>query len=505
MPAPLNVLFITADQWRGECLSALGHPMVKTPNLDALAAEGVLFERHYANTAPCGPSRASLHTGLYLQNHRSGTNGTPLDARHTNWALESARLGYDPVLFGYTDTSRDPRGEPDDSPWLRTYEGPLPGVRPIVHLDGDPTPWTDWLAAKSYPTPRKAQDAYGWRDPGPDWEDGAAEPRPLRFPAEVDDVAFLTGQLIEYLRGARGPFIAHLSLLRPHPPFVAPAPYNARYDPEAVPPFRRAASAEAEGRQHPWLAWRLAHRQYRATDHELRLRRLKAVYFGLMSRVDDEIGRLMAFLDESGLAERTMVIFTSDHGEELGDHWLIGKGGYFDGSYRIPLIVRDPRAGALRGVRVSRFTENVDIMPTMLEAIGAPIPAQCDGFSLAPWLSGVWPPAWRDEAHWEFDFRDPSDDDAERSLGLTLHQCALNVVRSERYKYVHFTKLPPLFFDLEADPDETRNLAADPAYAPLVLEYAQKLLSWRMNHDEQTLTHVTLTNDGPVSRPAPRY
>ncbi|MCG8434841.1 MAG: sulfatase-like hydrolase/transferase, partial [Gammaproteobacteria bacterium] len=82
-----NILFITADQWRAECLSCLGH-RVQTPNLDALAGEGVLFRRHFANAVPCGPSRASLHTGMYLQNHRSGTNGTPLDARHTNWALE---------------------------------------------------------------------------------------------------------------------------------------------------------------------------------------------------------------------------------------------------------------------------------------------------------------------------------------------------------------------------------------------------------------------------------
>jgi arylsulfatase A-like enzyme len=505
MAAPLNVLFITADQWRGDCLSTLGHPMVKTPNLDALAAQGVLFERHYANTAPCGPSRASLHTGLYLQNHRSGTNGTPLDARHTNWALEAAKLGYDPVLFGYTDTSRDPRGEPHDSPWLRTYEGPLAGIRPIVHLDGNPTPWTDWLRARGFEPPAAAVEAYGWRENGPEYEDGAPAPRPLAFPAEVDDVAFLTGQLIDYLKAAKGPFVAHLSLLRPHPPFVAPEPYNALYDPAQVPPFRRAASAEAEGLQHPWLAWRLAHRQHRATEHEARLRRLKAVYFGLMSRVDAEIGRLMAFLNESGLAERTVVIFTSDHGEELGDHWLMGKGGYFDGSYHIPLIVRDPRPGAARGGRVVAFTENVDIMPTLLQAIGAPVPDQCDGLSLAPFLAGQTPPAWRSEAHWEFDFRNPLDDSAERLLGLTLHQCALNVVRGARYKYVHFTKLPPLFFDLADDPGETRNLAGDAASAPLVLEYAQKLLSWRMNHDEQTLTHLALTADGPVARPSPRY
>jgi arylsulfatase A-like enzyme len=107
---PLNVIFITADQWRGDCLSVLGHPLVKTPNLDALAAEGVLFSRHYANTAPCGPSRATLHTGLYLHNHRSFSNGTPLDARHTNWALESARTGLRPgAVRLYRHQHRSPR------------------------------------------------------------------------------------------------------------------------------------------------------------------------------------------------------------------------------------------------------------------------------------------------------------------------------------------------------------------------------------------------------------
>ena len=148
-----------------------------------------------------------------------------------------------------------------------------------------------------------------------------------------------------------------------------------------------------------------------------------------------------------------------------------------------------------------RYEAELDERARILDAFGAPIPGQCDGRSLSPFLAGEAPVAWRDEAHWEFDFRNPLDDTVERTLGLTMDQCALNVVRGERYKYVHFTKLPPLFFDLEADPGETRNLAADPAYAPVVLEYAQKLLSWRMNHDEQTLTHLTLTPNGPVSRP----
>lgn len=105
-----NFLLITADQWRADCLGAVGHPVVRTPTLDRLVAAGTLFRRHYTVASPCGPSRASLWTGTYACNHRSVTNGTPLDARFTNLALEARAAGYAPVLFGYTDTSTDPRG-----------------------------------------------------------------------------------------------------------------------------------------------------------------------------------------------------------------------------------------------------------------------------------------------------------------------------------------------------------------------------------------------------------
>jgi arylsulfatase A-like enzyme len=505
MKRPFDVLFITADQWRGECLSALGHPTVRTPNLDALAREGVLFRNHFANAVPCGPSRASLHTGMYLQNHRSGTNGTPLDGRHTNWAKEVGRAGYDPVLFGYTDTSIDPRGTDADDPWLRTYEGPLPGIRVEVMMGETPRPWTDWLKARGYAMPDDIRYAYSVRASGPDYEDGAPVPKPLALPAEVDDTSFLVDRCIDYIRGAKTPFVAHLSILRPHPPFIAPEPYNAMYDPRDVPGFTRRTTPDDEAVQHPWLAHQLSRRLFRAPSDEKKLRRLKAVYYGLMSEVDAAIGRVIAALKESGRWETTLIVFTSDHGEQMGDHWLLGKCGYFDASYRIPLIVRDPRHSHAHGSVVDDFTENVDIMPTMLDALGLDIPVQCDGRSLAPFLEGRDAPSnWRQEAHWEFDFRNPADDAAEKRLDLTLHQCTLNVVRGRRYKYVHFTKLPPLFFDLERDPNEFENRANDPDYLPLVLEHAQKLLSWRMNHDEQTLTHIALRHEGPVHRAAPR-
>jgi arylsulfatase A-like enzyme len=187
----------------------------------------------------------------------------------------------------------------------------------------------------------------------------------------------------------------------------------------------------------------------------------------------------------------------------MGDHWLTSKLGYFDQSYHIPLIIRDPRANAdaSRGKQIDAFTENVDIMPTMLDWLGQDIPSQCDGHSLLPILqSGVAPNSWRKQVHWEYDFRSVEDDSVERYLGLTAHQCSLSVIRDKRYKYVHFTALPPLFFDLQEDPGEFINLAEKADYQSLVLEYAQKMLSWRMNYTDRGLTETFLSDNGPVTR-----
>jgi arylsulfatase A-like enzyme len=190
----------------------------------------------------------------------------------------------------------------------------------------------------------------------------------------------------------------------------------------------------------------------------------------------------------------------------MGDHWLTSKLGYFDQSYHIPLIIRDPRANAdaSRGKQIDAFTENVDIMPTMLDWLGRDIPAQCDGHSLLPILqSGVEPNSWRKQVHWEYDFRSVEDDSVERYFGLTAHQCSLSVIRDKRYKYVHFTALPPLFFDLQEDPGEFINLADKADYQSLVLEYTQKMLSWRMNHTDRGLTETFLSDNGPVTRRSP--
>ncbi len=504
-----NILFITGDQWRGECLSILAHPVVKTPNLDALAADGVLFRRHFAQCAPCGPSRASIYTGMYLQNHRSVDNGTPLDARHTNLALEFRKLGYETVLVGYTDTSPDPRQLSPDDPALKTYEGILPGFQHVLAMPSEtfPQPWARWLADRGFSLPDDLRDLYyGQVKDFPGAHERGASYAPAIYPPELSDTAFAVDLAMHYLRipGSK-PWFLHLSILAPHPPHVAPEPFNRMYHPDDVPSLLRAASLEEETRQHAFLGYFLDQNlrgswgEHRYPRDEKSMRQLRATYFGQMTHVDECIGKLIAVLKETGQYDETIIVFGSDHGDQMGDHYLLGKGAYFDQSAYIPLIMRVPDY-AKGGRVVENFTENVDILPTLLDLVGSEIPVQCDGRSLVPFLKGDTPPNWRSAAHWEVDFRDVEHGLPEKQLGIGFEECSFNVIRDERYKYVHFAALPPLFFDLEKDPAELNDLARDPACTPLLLACAQKLLSWRMVNDERTLTHMKLGPQGVMMR-----
>ena len=503
----MNILFITADQWRGKCLSSLGHPHVKTPNLDALASEGVLFRDHYAQATPCAPSRSSMHTGMYMQSNRCVVNGAPLDSRFTNWAHEVKTAGYEPSLFGYTDSAIDPRGLEPDDPRLKHYSEPLPGIgyytpmRDEVSID-----WVEYLRSKNYPLPERPWSLYSQLREGVDWAAGGDAVLPLAIDREDHETHYMVDRCIDWINSQTTSWITHLSLLRPHPPFAAPEPYNSLHDPEDMPEPSRRDTPEDEARQHPLLDYFINHSRFRATDSRRQTQQDMVNYFGLMQEVDDNLGRLFDALKARDEWNSTLIIFTSDHGEQLGDHWLMSKLGYFDQSYHIPLIIRDPRsdADASRGRQIRGFSENVDVMPTMLDWLGIEIPNQCDGFSLLPALrSGEMPSGWREEVFWECDFRNVRDDSLERHLGLTLHQCNLSVIRDHNYKYVHFGALPPLFFDLQQDPGEFVNRARDPQYQSLVLEYAQKMLSLKMNHAERGLTEIMLGEGGAVTRRAP--
>ena len=501
-----NVLFITVDQWRGDSLSCVGHPLLETPTLDALAARGVLFRHHFANTAPCGPSRASLYTGMYAQNHRSILNGTPLDARFTNVALLAREAGYEPALFGYTDTSVDPRTVAADDPRLSNYEGVLAGFDPVVNdpeILGNPA-WAAWLASKGVEVPDNPQDLY---QPLPDFP-GATEHgatwAPTRFAAEHTETAFMVEELTSWLdaRPAGVPFFVHASFIRPHPPFRNPEGYHDLYSADDIGPFTGHPTREAEMAVHPLNAVSISVPGVGSAETDLDRRQQRATYHGMQREVDDQLGRLFAYLRDTGLDADTLVVLTSDHGEMGGDHWLTEKLGYWDEAFHIPLIVVDPRAEAdsTRGGQIDEFTESVDVLPTILDWIGVAIPDQCDGRALTPFLhDDSTPERWRDAVHWEWSFNDPENRFSEMLLESPSEHCTLNVVRTREWKYVEFATdspvMPPLLFDLVNDPQQLVNLADDPAHVGDVLDGVRRLLRWRMRHDDRTMStyHLSAT------------
>ena len=496
-----NVLLIVVDQWRADCVPWLGTPHLRTPNLDRLCREGVTFRNHVTTTVPCGPARASLHTGLYQMNHRAVQNTVPLDARHTTMPRAVRALGYDPALVGYTTTTPDPRTTSANDPRFRVLGDNMDGWRPVGAFEPGHDGYFGWLAQQGFELPARREDI--WLPQGEDAAPGATR-HPARVPSHLSDSAFFTERALTYLKGRRGqPFFLHLGYYRPHPPFVASAPYHDMYRAQDMKPPVRAATPQEEAAQHPMLGWYLEHifasSFFQGADgaaahlDDASIRQMRATYFGMMTEIDDCLGEVFAFLDATGQWDDTLVVFTSDHGEQLGDHHLLGKVGYFDESFRIPLVLKEPATadgkGARAGTIEDSFSESVDILPTIVDWLGGTPPRACDGRSLLPFLRTGRPDRWRTELHYEYDFRDVHYSSPERALGLTMDECSLQVIQDARWKYVHFAALPPLLFDLAADPHQFRNLAADPAHTQVVADYAQKALSWRMNHADRTLTH----------------
>jgi arylsulfatase A-like enzyme len=493
-----NVLLIVADQWRGDFMPGPGRPWLALPNIERLCARGTSFARHYSGASPCGPARASLMTGMYAMNHRVVQNKIPMDDGITSLGVELRRAGRFTALIGYSDWLPDPRTTTAADPRYRGFGANIPGwaVQQSM-IEQEFEAYFGHLRHLGYALPQ---------DPFDIWRPGAT-----LVDAAHSDTAWATDAALRFLLGRDGkPFVLHLGYWRPHPPFAAPAPFRARAAAVDLPGPRRAATLEAEP-SHPFLAYLRATSV--AADYiqgaagltrdlpPQAIMTARSDYLGLILELDHHIGRVLDQLERTGEIDRTLIILTSDHGELLGDRYLLGKVNHLDPAFHVPCVVCDPDVPqASRGRVVQHFSESVDLMPTVLSWLDIAIPSQCDGRSLLPFCRGETPAGWRDAAHFEFDFRDMLEEKPQRALGLGTHECGIAMLRDERFKYTHFAALPPILTDLARDPHEGVNVADDPAYAAVVSQYAQRLLSFRMAYANRTLTSYSGSPDGLIRR-----
>lgn len=472
----MNVLFVTLDQFRGDSYGAAGHRLIATPTLDRIAGEGVRLERHYSQAAPCSPGRAAIYTGTYQMNNRVVANGTPLAHGLDNLATVARRAGYDPTLFGYTDQGVDPHwAEGDDDPRLDSYDGVLPGFSVGLYLPDSQAGWVQYLRAKGHHVES------GWA--------AALRGEPGR-PASDSLSAFLTTRFTQWLGQQESGWFAHLSYLRPHPPYAAAGAYATMYDPADV--DMPIAPVDALHR-HPLHDIALGMSASAAPTGADEIRFLRAQYYGMISEVDAQLGRVVSAIEARGEWDETLVVLTSDHGEQLGDHGLVEKLGFFPQSYHVLGLWRDPRTD-FAGRTVQSFSENVDLLPTLAEALGVEMPAQCDGRSLMPLFADEQVP-WRRAAHYEWDFRSfsigrrtgswPSD------RWLSCQNLAVTL--SDDVGYVQFGDGSFKCFDLVEDPT-WRTECHDVAR---VLSAAQEQLVWRQEHLRRDLTDMLLRPGRP--------
>lgn len=492
--APIrNVLFIMADQLRSDYLGCYGHPHIRTPNIDALARQGLKFSNAFVQGPVCGASRMSTYTGRYVTSHGSAWNFVPLSVSQKTLGDHLQPHGVRCAVVGKThveadkegaarlglDTTQDPgqrimQGgfepyERDDGIWPPGFK--VQGNRYCDYLRqqgyaGD-NPWHDWANASSGKDGRLHS---GWQLR---WAN-----EPARVAEEHSETPYMTRRAMEFIREQGDePWLLHLSYIKPHWPYVAPAPYHEMYTSKDILP---AQKAEEERRDpHPVVKGFMRYTPSVTFSKEEVRQTVIPTYMGLISQIDDQIGELMRFLKDSGRDQDTLVVFTSDHGDYLGDHWLGEKELFHDTIVKVPLIVVDPRthADATRGTTCSAIVEAIDLVPTFLDALGIEqAPQWLEGSSLQTLIQGE-PEHWRkDQAISEntFAFRDC----VRLPIGAPVDRCNMTMVRTADWKYVHFDGLRPLLFDLKQDPQEFHDLGSSSEHAVVREDMQRRLLDW---------------------------
>ena len=433
-----NFLLLMTDQQRGDALGIEGHPVLLTPTLDAIAHQGVRFRRAYSTCPVCIPARRSLLSGQFPKTHgmlgyREGVDWEP---EATLPGVLSA-AGYQTYLAG--------RGMHQHPPRKRF------GYAHMVVHQGRESDYDEWLARRQ---PEGSGGYYGTGVTHNDWT-----ARAWHLPEAYHMTNWTVNTALDFLRkrDPSCPFVLTVSFLAPHPPLVPPAPYMERYlrlDLPA-PAIGDWAEPPADG------GLGLGPAPGRVDLRGEALRAARAGYYGLINHVDDQLNRLLSPLLglDGATARNTVVLFCSDHGEMLGDHYLWRKSLPYEASARVPFLVRAPaHMGLSSGATVDAPVCLEDLMPTVLDLAGLDVPPSVEGRSLVPWLKGETP-AWREHLHLE--------------CAPTHH-----ALTDGRWKYVWWVADGrEQFFDLAADPQECRDLARVEAAAPEVGRWRARMVA----------------------------
>lgn len=465
-----NVLILYTDQQRWDALGANGNPDIKTPNFDRLAAEGVNFDHHFVQNPVCMPSRASFLTGQYPSTLGITHMGVPVPMATVTLPTLLKQYGYRSGNIGklhfLPHANRDHR-EPHPAYGFDCLEiSDEPGCYEDAYYAWVRAKSPDQLTNISVGLPPNAKV---WRetmridDPVVHPEERfPKQPIPFGADDELTHTAFVADQSMAFIDRQAGPWCCIAGFYSPHSPWVAPQRFLDVYDPEQlslIPDLTGAADAEADSKSRDSLDRATNEAEIRAAHHG---------YYAMVSEVDHHVGRILDHLDTIGQAEETIVVFTSDHGEWLGEHGRYGKGYPGDDSVsRVPLVIRWPASIGTTGRRESRIVEAVDVLSTLLDCAAIQVPPHLQGTSLLRLLRG--------EASTESDI----------GCALMEHR-GWKTLRTRRFRYLVEAGGAEKLFDLDEDPKEYRDVSGHPRYAAHLADMRHRLLQ-RLIETERAL------------------
>ena len=473
-----SVLFFMLDQWRFDCLGANGNPIIRTPNLDRLAARSANFTQACVQAPVCVPSRISFLTGRYPHSHKNRVNYTPY--RQPEAMMQR--------LFGEAGYATGSVGKLHFHPPTADHARST-GFDRVLLDDGIPRtdPYSDYVKWRNASDPKRDVHYRATVRPPPD----GGNPHRAVIDRHYTPTSWTARETLGMLRefaSSEKPFFLFSSFFKPHSPHTIPEPYDALYNDVEIPLPERVGLDYIQTLPLPVRKMILrGSPPYGMARRDLQWRYRS--YYGDMTWLDEEIGQILLELERLGLASETIIIVTSDHGDQMLEHGLFGKNVFFEDSVRIPLLVSWP--DRIRSGVYSELVETVDVLPSLLELCQLPVPDTVQGTSFAPLVAGSRSEYTSREAQFAENIMPEVITNGDegyffvpgKGIAGVRHPDA-KMVRTSRWKLNYYVGHGGELYDLRNDPGERRNLYGDPRHRGTVAELKGLLLDWLVTADE---------------------